>query len=165
MRTTSQKHARLRELGEAARKNLYEMLRLADEILKDREYTEAFGGESHVIDQMQTREFAHFGGRPSLPEMLRAFRCNPSRETWEEYRHNIWAMIELSRPAKEAVEIERVNWKALAKKLEVELLQARAALEEQREAAAEYRRKCDELQRENGELHGRIIELDKRRAA
>lgn len=109
--TTSQKHARLKQLAEQAGKSVFDMLALADEILLDREYCEQFGGEPQLIDMLEENEFAHFGGNPSLPALLRAYRTFPRREDWRERRYNVWAMIELAQPAPEAASKDRTNWK------------------------------------------------------
>ena len=94
-----------------------------------------------------------------MPELLRAYRANPSRAMWEEHRFNLRAMIELSRPSKgEAT--ERVNWKALAKELEAKLAQAHGTLADYKVMAGELRSKCDELTATNGELRGRIGVLE-----
>lgn len=126
---TEQKHAELKKLGKKARTNLYDMLKLATEIVDDPEYCDQYGGQSPLIEHLESTDFAHFGGRPSLANMIRAFRKNPNKATWDEYQHNIWAMIELSTPEKNGEALERINWKARAKELEVrcEMLEAELA--------------------------------------
>jgi len=100
-KTSSQKHAELKRLSRKAARNIYDMLRLADQILQDHEYVDRFGGEPQLIEAMENDEFLHFGGNPSLPSMLRAFRANPLLKTWQEYRFNVRAMIDLAEPEPE----------------------------------------------------------------
>ena len=97
-KSTSQKRADLKALGKQARENIYAMLKLADEILKDQDYVDQFhGGEIEVMQQMEADEFVHFGGDPSLAAMLKAYRENPGEDVWQEYRYNIRAMIDLAK--------------------------------------------------------------------
>jgi len=158
--TTSQKHARLKVLGKAAAKNIYDMLRLADEILADHEYADRFGGEADLIAMLENEEFQHFGGNPKLSSMLRAFRANPKLATWEEYRFNIRAMIELSEPAKDGADVERINWKALAKELQAKLESAEAVVAELRTANGELRTRADAATTEAAELRGRLSAVE-----
>jgi len=125
MRTTSQKHAALKKLSKQTQDNIFEMLTLANEILHDAEYVDQFGGEADVIDAMELSEFSHFGGQPSLPSMLRAFRANPKKSTWQEYNFNLRVMIDLAEPERERGDVTRVNWKAKCATLEEELAEVR----------------------------------------
>ena len=159
-RTTSQKHATLKALAKRARDNVYQMLRLADEILSDTEYVDRFGGEAGLIELFAGDEFAHFGGTPSLPAMLRAYRANPAKATWGQYDFNIWVMIDLAKPASEAGDRTYVNWKAKAKELEAELGQTKAALADYRRTASDLRESVDSLTAQNGELRGRLSALE-----
>jgi len=166
--TTSQKHAQLKGLSRNTQQNIYEMLRLANEILQDHQYVDGLGGEGKLLDMLEKEEFSHFGGDPSLPAMLRAYRYSPQLETWREYRFNIRALIELAAPDSEGADATRTNWKALAKALQAELEQAKAALEEYRRTNAELRNNHEAHLGEIGELRGRLAVLEsltKNRAA
>lgn len=101
MATSGQKRAELKRLAKAARDSLYRMLQIVDELLADVEYVDRFKGESQLIDDIEAKEFAHFGGSPSLAAMLRAYRANPKKFTWAKYNFNIAAMIELAAPPPE----------------------------------------------------------------
>lgn len=118
---TEQKHAELKKLGKKSRTNLYDMLKLATEIVDDPEYCDQYGGQSALIDHLEATDFAHFGGKPSLANMIRAYRKHPDKGTWDEYQHNIHAMIDLSRPEKSTEAKEKISWKALAKELQVKV--------------------------------------------
>lgn len=98
MATSGQKRAELKRLAKTARDGLYRMLQIVDELLSDVEYVDKFKGESQLIDDIEAKEFAHFGGSPSLSAMLRAYRANPKKGTWSKYNFNIAAMIELAAP-------------------------------------------------------------------
>ena len=159
-RTTSQKHATLKALAKRACDNVYQMLRLANDIRSDTEYVDRFGGEADLIELLEGNEFAHFGGTPSLSAMLRAYRTNPTKTTWNDYNFNIWAMIDLANPTSETTETIHVNWKAKVKALEAELDQAKAALNDYRQTASELRETVDNLTGQNGELRGRLSALE-----
>lgn len=161
MVTTGQKHAELKRLGKEAAKSIYDMLRLADEILHDAEYVDQFGGEAELIDRFEAEEFAHFGGNPSLSAMLRAYRCNPKLATWKEYKFNIRAMIDLAAPAKDGEPTERVNWKTLAKELQAKVEQSDAVVAELRATNADLRAKADAAANEAAELRGRLAAVEK----
>lgn len=165
MATSSQKRSELKKLAKQSRENIFRMLQIVDELLEDKEYVDQFGGEAQLMDHIEVEEFAHFGGNPALSSMLRAFRANPKKSTWAEYRYNIRAMIDLASPEKESGETQRTNWKALAKELQLKLEQAEATLNDYREQVGAMREKVSESERERGILEGRIVELEKSRRA
>jgi len=162
MSTTDQKHAQLKKISQQHRKNIYDMLRLANEILSDHDYVDRFGGEADMIDMMEADEFAHFGGQPSLSAMLRAFRANPKKGTWQEYNFNLRVMIDLSEPQKDRGETMRINWKARCAELQEKLKATEATLADYKQANVELREKCDALGSEAGELRGQLKMLSSR---
>lgn len=163
--TTKQKHTRLKNLAKDTKSHLYEMCRLASEILQDHEYVDALGGEDVVLEMLETSEFSHFGGSPGVLQLVQAYRANPAKKTWEEHRFNVWAMIDLANPpaAKEAV--ERVSWKSIAaeREAEIERLTAEVARLE-----AEIERLTAEValvSEENALLRGEVRALTRRAVA
>jgi len=160
--TTKQKHTQLKNLAKDAKANLYEMIKLADQIVSDHEYIDEMGGEDVVLEMLEADEFSHFGGSPSLSQMLHAFRANPDLKTWKEYRFDIWRMIDLATPSKDPVERVRTNWKARAEELEVE----KAGLEEKVSSMSseleELKQQNAELSRENSELRGELRGLTRK---
>lgn len=148
MKTTKEKHAELKKLGKKNRAALYDMLKLAVEIMDDPAYCEEYGGSTALQDHLESTDFIHFGGKPSLANMLMAYRKNPLKTTWDEYQHNIHAMIELARPAKQTADSEvRINWKARAKELEVQLEMLRHELAELRKRHEDALTKIGKLSR------------------
>lgn len=112
------------------------------------------------MDDMEAKEFSHFGGNPSLGSMLQAYRKNPDLRVWKEYQFNIRAMIDLANPREESDTV-RVNWRAQAKLLEAELANAKAQLTDQSKTISELRAKLDEVNGLLGEYRGRVQELEK----
>lgn len=163
--TSSQKRAELKRLARQCQHNIFEMLKIVDELLSDHEYVDQFGGEGPLLDHIEAEEFSHFGGSPKLGAMLRAYRHNPRRAIWEEHRFNVLALIELAAPAKETADGPRISWKAKCKELEAQLAQQVAVNEDLKKTVAELRAKCDALVAENGELKGRLAERRERYAA
>jgi len=161
--TTSQKHAKLKSLAQQTQQNIYEMLRLVDEIMQDREYIDAHGGEGPLLDSFENHEFSHFGGSPSLSAMLRAYRHNPKKATWAEHAYNLRVMIDLATPEKDRGEAQRINWKARAAELEEEVKRLNIMLDEYRSTASDLRQRCDELTGANGELRGELKAVRRRR--
>ncbi len=161
---TSRKHAKLKELSATVKTSIYQMLKLADEILADPEYVEQFGGEPQLIDHLEANEFSHFGGRPSLAAMLKAYRKSPTESEWRQYKYNIQAMIELSVPRDNEKPVH-VNWKARCSELEAEIASLKASLEDYQQVSADLRKVCDDLRAENGELRGQLKYLEKISAA
>lgn len=157
---STKKRAELKRLSAAAQANLFDMLKLAAEILQDCEYVDQFGGEAQALDDMQSKEFSHFGGNPSLGSMLAAYRKNPDIKVWREYRFNIRAMIELANP-KEEREVTRIDWKVMAKELEAEVASYKGQLADQSKTISELRAKIDEMNGLLGEYRGRVVELEK----
>lgn len=133
MNTTAEKRTQLRLLANQARTQLFDMLKLTHEILSDPEYLEEHGGEAALMSHLEATEFAHFGGKPTLANMLAAYRKNPEKSVWDEYRHNIVAMIDLAQPPKVTESVERVNWKAKAQELEVKVEMLEAELNDLRQ--------------------------------
>ena len=161
MATSTQKYAELKRLSKTVKQSIFDMLAIADELLADTEFVDQYGGEAQLIDHLEANEFSHFGGRPSLSEMLRAFRKNPAKSAWAEYKFNIQAMIELAKPVKEAAEVERINWKQLAKELEQRVESLEATLADYKANVSELRDTNQRLVSENGELRGRAATLER----
>jgi hypothetical protein len=129
MMRTSEKRARLKQLSTESQKNIHEMLRLAVEILDDHDYTDANGGQQKLMGEMETKDFAHFGGDPSLSSMLRAYRANPDIKAWQEHRFNVRAMIVLAAPVRPKQDrTPPVNHKKAAEELREKLAQKEAVL-------------------------------------
>jgi len=152
--------AELRQLSKAAKDNLYRMLVVASELVADRDYVDTFGGEAQLMDSMEAEEFSHFGGTPSLGEMLAAYRANPSEKVWRDNRYNLRLMIDLANPANERGDVQRVNWKARCAELEVEVKGLQAAVAELRQSNAELRKDRDDSAGAASELRGRIQVLE-----
>lgn len=158
--SATKKRAELKRLSAQTQQNIYDMLRLTDEILTDVEYVDHFGSEAAAMDDIEAKEFSHFGGRPSLGSMLRAYRKNPDLKTWKENKFNIVLMIDLANP-KEERETVRVDWKAQAQTLEAELTNAKSTLAEQSRTISELRARDQEKAELIGELRGQIKVLEK----
>ena len=162
-KTTSQKHAELKKLSRQVQQNIYDMLKLVDEILQDREYIDQYGGEGPLLDAFENGEFSHFGGSPSLASMLRAYRHNPKKAVWQEHAFNLRVMIDLATPEKDRGDVQRVNWKARCAELEEDVKRLSAMLEEYRTTSADLRQRCDDLTAANGELRGELKAVRRRR--
>lgn len=156
MTTTGQKHAKVKELAKRISTGIYEMLRLVDEILNDHEYLDSQGGEAAFMDSLAADEFCHFGGSPTVDQLIRAYRANPKRATWEEYRYNVWAMIDLATPAKDAAAVQRVNWKARCVELEAEVEKLKQYMADLRTINDQLRLKVDEQSERIGEYRGQL---------
>ena len=154
--STTKKRAELKRLAATAQQSIYDMLKLASEILADKNYVDQFGGEAAVIEEMEAKEFAHFGGNPALATMLATYRKIPDQATWKEYHCNVVAMIELANPREPRSAGERIGWKARAVELEAEVASLTAMKQEQSKTIAELRARADELAAELGELRGRL---------
>lgn len=169
--TSEQTHLHLKGLAKTAQKCLYDMLRDVDLLLSDHDYVDKHGGEGAFLEALEADEFSHWGGKPSLEAMLRAFRYSPDRETWREYRFNVQAMIDIATPAKGEKETQYTNWKALAKQLQMELEQVKTAMQaklDQAEAMIaelqrdkeELRARCEVLATEAAEARGKMQVLE-----
>ena len=138
--TAKAKHVELKNLSKSVKTSIYDMLKLADEILSDEEYVALQGGEDTLIDAMNDDEFSHFGSDPHLKELLFAYRANPKLAAWKKYRFNVRAMIDLTTPATEPREGgPRTNWKAKADGLEAEVERLKAQVESLKTEVAEVR--------------------------
>jgi prefoldin subunit 5 len=161
--TTSKKHAKLKQLARQTQQNIFDMLRIVDEILQDREYVDQHGGEGPLLDSFENHEFSHFGGTPALSAMLRAYRHNPKKAIWQEHAFNLRVMIDLATPEKDRGEVQRINWKSRCAELEEEVKRLNIMLEEYRATANDLRQRCDELTGANGELRGELKATRRRR--
>lgn len=130
----------LRLLSVTVKENIFEMLRMASQVLNDRDYCDRFGGYDKLLDSLEKEEFSHFGGTPTLTSMLRAYEANPDAAEWKKYQFNIHAMVLLAKPRKQERDyFPRVDWKTKAKLQEAELLSTKQRLEQaesERKAAA-----------------------------
>ncbi len=120
------------------------MLAAVAAMLADDDRVAGVGCEAALIDDLQAREFAHFGGDPALETMVSAYRANPDQAVWEKYHYNVRAMIELAFPPSTRERGPRTDWKSKCKELGIELLQMKAALSEARQANTELRRQKGE---------------------
>lgn len=109
---TSKKYARLKTLSDKAKENIFAMLTLTADIIRDREFVDQFGGELQFIEHLESKEFSHFGGTPRLQSMLTAIRAYPCEESWAEYGYNVQAMIDLANPTDKKDRSGYTNWKA-----------------------------------------------------
>lgn len=159
-KTSSQLHAQLKGISKQAKDGLFEMLVLVDQIMSDHEYVDQFGGEGPLIDHFESNEFSHFGGTPSMSQMLQAYRHNPKKAMWQEHDYNIWALIELATPAKERRGKTQINWKARAIEAEAQVGVLEAVIEDSKKTVEELRNKVTELSSDNGELRGRVKTLE-----
>lgn len=157
--TSGKKRAELKRLSGDVRHGIHAMLKIAHDLLEDQEYVAQFGGGPQLIDDMQSKEFAHFGGSPTLPQMLRAYAANPGEQAWKEYDYNIWAMIELAAPAREAGEATHINWKAIAKELEVQVEQLTTELAAASEQVSAMEAAIASLETQNAEMRGELKAL------
>lgn len=157
MASTSQKHAELKKLSKQVKENIFDMLRLTDEILSDKKYVDEFVSESALIEMIEQQEFGHFGGNPSLSAMLRAFRANPKKATWQEYHFNIRAMIDLANPDEEKQDrAGRVDWKGKTAELEEQVESQQATIDELTSSNAELREHVEKLTTELAEMRGQL---------
>lgn len=162
MSATVKKRERLKKLSADAKKSLYEMLKITDEIFRDKDYVDEHGGESPLMLAIESDEFAHFGGTPSLAELLRAYRHNPEREVWEENRFNWRVMIDLAKPARESGEsLSRVNWKAKAKELEAENERLKSEVDRLRTENANLSARVGKLTESVAELKGELRAVER----
>ena len=161
--TSGQKRAELKVLAKRCKSTIFDMLKLADELLSDHEYVGDYGGEDKLMDDMQADEFSHFGSKPTLSQMIRAYRANPKRATWDEYKSDIWAMIDLAQPGNpNDSDIVRINWKARCKEAEAKVAQLEAVVDDQRKTIAAQQSQIDQLRAELGEFKGRLAERRER---
>ena len=132
---TKEKHVKLKNISKQARNLLFERLRLTVEILADHEYVDQFGSEVKLIEIMEADEWSDFGGRPGLPALLRAYRANPQLKTWEQYRFDWGAMIELANGDDEPQpRNQAINWKEKFRQAELRIKELEAELRGLREA-------------------------------
>lgn len=133
---TKEKHVKLKQLGKQSRDSLFDRLRLTDEILRDHEYVDQFGSEPRLVEIMEADEWSDFATRPGLPALLKAYRANPNKKTWEQYRFDWGAMIELARPEESEDRKPTTNWKSKFHDAEVRIKELEAEIRGLREALA-----------------------------
>lgn len=131
---TKEKHVRLKSLGKQARDSLFERLRLTDEILRDHEYVDQFGSEVRLIEIMEADEWSDFSTRPGLFALVKAYRANPNKKTWEQYRFDWGAMIALATPDAETDRKAPINWKTKFQEAEVRIRELEAEIRGLRES-------------------------------
>lgn len=162
--TTKQKHTQLKNLAKDAKQNLYEMIKLAEQIISDHEYVDELGGEDVVLEMLQADEFSHFGTSFTVGSMIAAYRANPDLKTWKHYKFDIQAMIDLTKPTQEpsGEPAVRTDWKGKALDLESENEALEAAIETLETEVEELRQRNSELSREVAELTGELRGLTKK---
>jgi uncharacterized coiled-coil protein SlyX len=168
--TASQKRAALKAMSMTIKTQLFEALKLADELLQDPDYTDQFGGELALIEHMEQEEFSIFGGEPSLFDMVAAYRANPTKKVWAANKYDIRVMILLTKGEPEDKgPKERHNWVKTAHELEGRVAELEATIAQQNETIAEYQKQLaakdaelDESKQTIARMEGRLEELEKR---
>lgn len=168
--TASQKRAALRAMAVTIKTQLFDALKMANELLQDPDYADQFGGELGLIESMQQDEFAIFGGDPSLFDMLKAYRANPNKNVWAVNKYDIRAMIILTEGEPEEKERkERHSWVKQAHELEGKVAELEAQIAQQQETIADYQKQLatkdielDGAKRTIARMEGRLEELEKR---
>lgn len=110
--TTATKIKSLREMGKMTGQQLYLRIKLASEILEDRQYVDAKhrGDEFRCATWLEEECFPDLGGAYSLVELVEMYRLIPGEGEWAEVKYNLRAMYTLySRRRRRESNPERVS--------------------------------------------------------
>lgn len=156
--STTQKLAELKSLALDAKSNLYHRIKLAVEILGDRQYVDSTHGGSEVkaMDYLQAEGFPFV--EKTVGQLVAIYNRFPDKSQWDDRNFNLqvmWDEITLEKKKRGGQTAERVSWKDKYSELEEEneILKAKLSASERRIAELE------------GELKGIREILGKREAA
>jgi DNA repair exonuclease SbcCD ATPase subunit len=171
---TTQKLARLRDLAGQAGANIFERCRLAAEVLADITWvTQTHGGdEMAAMDALETEYFADYRDYITLGKLRQVYHEFPNETDWKDVKYNLAAMeakyAESHANEDKGLRGSRTSWKAVAEKYEQKQKQLERDRDRDRKELAskdteleELRCRISELERENAELNGRLMELQR----
>lgn len=95
MARTTQLLAKLKRLAADARTNLYERIKLAAEVLEDRDWVaQSFDGDLAKAEEAVGQDyFSDVGRMYTLGTLLSVLKRFPKEAQWVEYRHDIHALV------------------------------------------------------------------------
>lgn len=155
--TTTQKLAQLKQLAADAKTNLYQRVKLAVEILADRQYVDSVhGSEDKAMHFLQSEGFPYI--EKTVGQLVAIYNRFPNEDDWDKRNYNLtvmWDEVKAAKKKQGKPTDERVSWKQKYEELEqeYELLRAKYTVAERRIAELE------------GELKGIREMIGKRDAA
>lgn len=107
--TGREMYAELVNLRNQAGQNIYQRLKIADQLLSNKDWvedeTQGGGDISKACDRLEQDCFADLCGVLSLPQMLEIYKHYKSEKTWRDNKYNLrkmyWAMKEVQKPSKQ----------------------------------------------------------------
>lgn len=103
---TQQIYIELVNLRNQAGTNIYQRLKLADQLLSDRDWVcrpDGGGGdESRAIDRLEDDCFGDLCGALSLPQMLEVMHATPDEKVWKQNKYNLRKMWQNMKDAQAA---------------------------------------------------------------
>lgn len=174
--TTTQKIAELKSLSEQNDKNTFQRVKLATEILDDRDWVaQAYeGDEDLAVKAIEDNYFRGISGYVSLYTLREVYRMFPLEEAWAEYHYDICAMETkwgVARKAEDEQSAKPKPRRASLREMDAlreENAEAKTSLEESRQIASsreseveQLQARVKELEAENHRLSGAIEELEK----
>ena len=167
---------RLHELHGQAGPNIYERIRLASELLANRQWVESqhTGDEAKAGDWLQEQYFQDIGGLISVYMMRSMYDALPE-STWKEYKYNLkalrWEYQERTRLAdkdssgnsgRRSVKVADFEKKEQeVKELEYKVKKTEESQASKEEIIRQQQQEIHRLQLENERLKGRIEELER----
>jgi hypothetical protein len=103
MTTTKEKMVSLKKLAKDGNNNAFNRIRLAAEILDDRDFVESeWGDEFKAWDAIEEECFSMLRGLMPFSRLLQIYRRFPTEKQWLEYAYNLAVMDDLCRQAEVA---------------------------------------------------------------
>ncbi len=88
--TAEQAVDRLLEMAGKAGRNVFDRLRLVDQVLRDREFVAvAYRDESAALDHLEAKCFGDLCGARGLAHLLTVYRTYPDAKVWAELKWNL----------------------------------------------------------------------------
>jgi len=151
--TTTKKLAALKQLCDVTGENLFERLKLADEVLSDREWVNiSFISEAAARDHLAERYFPDIFGLVTTGELFQLIKAFPLKSNWEEHKYHVKAMLatikdDSRQGRRKTEEPTKSELREKVSELELELANVRLALAERTRRAGKAEAKIHELVR------------------
>ena len=174
--TADQKYLKLRSMADKAGESLYHRIKMATELLADRDWVDAEdkgGGNEEIARERIGKDCFHDLLRLTTFEtLLELYRVIPEQKTWSEHRYNLQRLwIECKKRlgdddnSNHAPQDTRRRATVAELEQEIDLRkQAESREKRERETSLKLQSEADQLRQEVAMLKGRIAELERQNA-
>ena len=172
VQSTAKLLARLKELSDDAGVNYYERISIADSLMQDREWLKtSFKSDDYAAaEYLQDTFFHDLSGSMTIWMLLQIYRKFPNKTDWKNEGYNLRTLYAKCKPPIEKktggtrVAIKVADHEKLiqeVKEKQFEIRKVKQLCQDHETELEALQKTCNQLERENLKLKGRIEELER----